>query len=294
MTASFWQPPSATSWFIDLSESFSPDCIRPNITAYDIDLFANNLSLFHIIDSQRKSICYFSAGSYEDWRPDAAKFTKQDYGKPLEGWEGEFWEDTRSQNVRNIVLSRLDMAKSKGCNAVDPDNIDPYDNDNGLDLTQDDAVDYVKFLADAAHQRGMAMGLRNGADIIDQVLDSVQFSVNEQSVQYKECDDYRPFVDANKPVFHIEYPDQMDASAVEIICKDQSTRGFSTIIKHMNLDAFSIDCPVASTPSSGAADNSINTSSPSPTSTSGSRKSVVALKGTIGVVLAMAIVFYRF
>ena len=41
----------------------------------------------------------------------------------------------KSDNVRKIMQARLDVAKEKGCDGVDPDNVDGYDNENGLDLT---------------------------------------------------------------------------------------------------------------------------------------------------------------
>ena len=69
---------------------------------------------------------------------------------------------------------------SKGCDGVDPDNIDAYDNDNGLGLAQADAVNYVSFLADAAHARNLSIGLKNGGAILGQVIGKMQWSINEQ------------------------------------------------------------------------------------------------------------------
>jgi hypothetical protein len=58
------------------------------------------------------------------------------------------------------MLSGLDLAASKGCDGVDPDNVDGYDNDTGLGLTTNDGVSYLEFLSDAAHSRGMAIRLK--------------------------------------------------------------------------------------------------------------------------------------
>lgn len=71
-------------------------------------------------------LCYFSAGSYENWRPDAAQFTQSDLGLDLDGWAGEKWLNTNSENVRRIMKDRIDLAKEKGCDGVDPDNVDGY------------------------------------------------------------------------------------------------------------------------------------------------------------------------
>ena len=91
-------------------------------------MFNNTAETIHDIQSNgHKVICYFSAGSYEDWRPDADQFQNgTDLGKPLDGWPGEWWLNTTSANVRRIMLSRLDIASKKGCDGVDPDNVDAY------------------------------------------------------------------------------------------------------------------------------------------------------------------------
>lgn len=144
------------------------------------------------------------------------------------------------------MLSRLDLAATKGCDGVDPDNVDGYDNENGLGLTQADAVDYVNFLADAAHARKLSVGLKNTGEIIPQVLGKMQWAVNEQCVQYGECDTWRPFVEAGKPVFHIEYPDgapNVAAQKVDSICGKADAKGFETVLKDMDLDDWVEACP---------------------------------------------------
>ena len=217
-----------------------------DVAVYDIDLFDTDESTISSLKSQNHSvICYFSAGSYEDWRPDAGRFTSDDYGKELDGWPGEYWLNTNSSNVRSIMESRLELAVAKGCTGVDPDNNDGYDNDNGIGLTTSDAIDYVTFLAEEAHGRNLSIGLKNAGKIVNETVYMMQWSVNEQCVEYVECDMYRVFVGLDKPVFHIEYPDgapSVEASKVEKICDDQSAGGFSTVIKEMDLNSWTEYC----------------------------------------------------
>lgn len=161
MATSIWQPPVGAFWQIILSLPVSPP--YPKVSILELDLFTANKSTISALTSQNiKSICYFSAGSYEDWRPDASFFHPSDYGNPLQGWPGEYWLNTSSPNVRNIMTTRLDLAASIGCNRVDPDNTDGYgpDNDSGLNLTQNTAVDYINFLATEAHNRNLSSALR--------------------------------------------------------------------------------------------------------------------------------------
>lgn len=252
MPASVWKPTAGMSWQYDLRGGI-PDASRNNIEVHDIDLFDNSAETIAQLQQQgAKVICYFSAGSYEDWRPDQDQFQPDDLGGDLNGWAGEKWLKTSSPNVRRIMESRLDMAVQKKCDGVDPDNLDGYDNDeNGLGLTEQDSIDYITFLAKASHDRNLAVGLKNAGSIIPDVLDLVQFSVNEQCQEWNECDTYRPFIDQGKPVFHVEYPkgddtnneDNVSTSQVNSICGDGSAQGFSTIIKNMDLDQWIQECP---------------------------------------------------
>ncbi|MCJ1249118.1 hypothetical protein MMC30_006341 [Trapelia coarctata] len=160
-----------------------------DVTAFDIDLVANEVSTIRELHGKgRKVICYFSAGSFEDFRPDSKDFQASDYGNPLDGWPDEWWLNTKSANVRKIMIARMELAKSKGCDAVDPDNVDGFTNDTGFTLTKADAVDYLEFLAEAAHSRGMAIGLKNAGDIISELVDHMEFAVNEVCNKYDECE----------------------------------------------------------------------------------------------------------
>jgi len=243
-TSTFWKPSAGATWQIQLTGSPIDTSVAADV--YDIDLFDNDHTTISAIQGlNRKVICYFSAGTFEDWRSDAGSFTEADKGGAMDDWGGEWWLNTNSENVRSIMTERIEQAKNKGCDAIDPDNMDAYNNsdESGLDLTTDDAVDYMRFLADAAHSRGLAIGLKNAGDIVEDVLPFVEFEVNEQCVLYNECDAFEPFLAAGKPVFHIEYPD----GAPSINPKQRSSSchspsGFSTLMKTIDLDAWLQAC----------------------------------------------------
>lgn len=162
----------------------------------------------------------------------------------MDGWPDEKWIDTRNSGVRNLMKARIATAKSKGCDGVDPDNIDGYNNDSGFPLTEADAVSYVKFLAQTAHDAGLSFGLKNGGDIVTQVVSVSEYAVNEQCVQYTECDLHQPFIKAGKPVFHIEYTEKEPAPAAfsKKVCSAKNAKGFSTLIKHLDLTAWTETC----------------------------------------------------
>lgn len=244
-----WKPAVGTQWQIILRNPVDASVIlTPDVGVWDIDVNEHPDQLVQKLHAQgKKVICYFSAGSYEDWRTDKDRFQPSDLGKVLDGWPNERWLKTSSANVRNIMRDRIATAANKGCDAIDPDNVDGFSNDNGVGLTKADAVDYIKFLSAEAAKHGMSIGLKNAADIIDDVLDVVDFSVNEQCAQYSECTTFAKFIQAGKPVFHIEYPNEgatrrakkRDLTpAAKKTCKQMQVaplKGFSTVIKNMDL-----------------------------------------------------------
>jgi hypothetical protein len=238
---SYWKPAAGATWQIQLAGGVSDPTYAADV--FDIDLFDNDVATINTLHSNgKKVICYFSAGSFEDWRPDAGSFQAADKGAALDGWAGEWWLNTNSANVRNIMTTRIELAKTKGCDGVDPDNVDGYSNTNGIGLTEDNAVDYMTFLANAAHSRGLSIGLKNAAGLVEKLLPSVEFHVNEQCVQYGECDKFQPFIDAGKPVFHIEYPDDAPNVAADVKAKDCGVTGFSSVMKKITLDSWVDSC----------------------------------------------------
>jgi hypothetical protein len=234
--AMWWQPTKGITWEIQLSTT--PNSLLP-VNAYDVDLFDTpQATLDQMAGLGLKRICYFSAGSYEDWRADAEQLAPY-RGNPLQGWEGEWWIDIRRAEVRTVMTSRLDVAVSKGCDAVDPDNVDGFANDNGLGLTREDALDYLHFLSDQAHARGLAIGLKNAVELVPDLVGSFDFAVNESCFDYHECGTLQPFTAANKPVLQIQYGGK---KAARRVCNQANALGFSTLLKSQDLDGKRIAC----------------------------------------------------
>jgi len=241
-----WEPEVGLSWQIVLNDGLQIDnnapAIQPDVDVYDIDMFThqNTSVVEHLHSLGKRVICYFSAGSYEPYRPDSYLFHQRDLGNTLDGWEDEYWLDIRSQSIHDIMASRIKVAYEMGCDGIDPDNIDGYHNENGLRLTKQDAINFVSFLAKEADRYNLATGLKNGADMIEDVLPLIQFSVNEQCAEYEECQVFAAFIDSGKPVFHIEYPAEMpnrlpQGDRAAAACSAPGTEGFSTVLKTMEL-----------------------------------------------------------
>ncbi|PIE05588.1 MAG: endo alpha-1,4 polygalactosaminidase [Sorangium cellulosum] len=243
-TSRIWSPPPGTTWQWQLTDY--PVDTTLDVSMYDVDLFDTPIeTLTQLHERSAVVICYFSAGSYEEWRPDAQEYTAQDYGNPLEGWEGEYWVDTRSENVRRILQARLDLAVEKGCDGVEPDNVDGYANDPGFPLDFQTQLDFNLFLSQEARARGLSIGLKNDLDQIAELLPHFDWALNEECLSYSECPLLRPFLEAQKAVFHVEYFDStaQASTSAQAICDRLERKGFSTLLKLWDLNAWHLACP---------------------------------------------------
>ena len=203
LISNYYHPTLKDVWQYQLTEDLN---LSTNATIYDIDLFETSKEKINQLHQKGlKVICYFSAGSSENWRSDFNKFKSEEIGKSLDGWEGENWIDIRSNNVREIMKARLDIAKEKECDGVEADNVDGYSNDTGFNLTSKDQLEYNRFLAKEAHLRGLSIGLKNDLKQVNDLVDDFDFSINEQCFKFNECDLLKPFILKEKPVFNVEY-----------------------------------------------------------------------------------------
>ena len=234
--SSWWQPEPGLRWQIQLQDEIDTSF---NVDAYDVDMVETPQAVIDALhDRGIKVICYFDAGSFEVWRTDADQFPASVIGKRMAGWPGERWLDIRQIDLlAPIMEARMDLAHEKRCDAVDPDNVDGYTNKTGFPLTKEDQLIYSRWLAQQAHARGMAAGLKNGLGQIEDLVTDFDFVVNEQCQQYKECDLLTPFITANKPVLGIEYKGRRGN-----ICADANARNFDTLVKKRNLKARRYSC----------------------------------------------------
>jgi hypothetical protein len=121
-TAGDLVPPPRTTWQWQLTGTIDETV---HVQMIDIDLFDNSAALISRLKaSGKKVVCYFSAGSYENWRPDAGQFPAAVLGNPMDGWPGERWLDVKRIDLLMPIMSaRMDLAVQKGCTGVEPDNV---------------------------------------------------------------------------------------------------------------------------------------------------------------------------
>ncbi|KAF4634810.1 hypothetical protein G7Y89_g3293 [Cudoniella acicularis] len=261
-----WQPELGASYQVVLSLEVTIDStnptISPSVGIFEIDVFkheAPTIALMHSLG--KKVVCYFSAATAEENRPDYKDFLPQDFGEALVDWKGENYVNISSDSVWVIMQRRIKQASDKGCDAIEPDNT-------------------VEKLAREARSYNMSMGVKNCQEILPDVSHLVQFAINEECA-YNEtsCLPYANFTNpppssgmVPKPVFHVEYvnytaPSSSDSLGAEItndfwpgigsrgvlakLCLTQQMVGnatmaetlkFSTVIKVLGLDGWMMDC----------------------------------------------------
>jgi hypothetical protein len=221
-------------------------CVKP--TVYGIDLYdaggqtPNQVAVQAIHAAGAKAVCYVSGGTWEDWRPDAAAFPASVKGNGVAGgpngqpWPGENWLDVRNlSQLLPLMDARVAKCQAAGFDAMEFDNVDSFDNDPGFPVTAADQLAYNKALADLAHNRGMSVALKNDLSQVSGLVGSFDFAINEECQQYNECATLKPFLDAQKAVFQIEYSD--NGATTGGTCPPANTSGRSASVKTLDLNA---------------------------------------------------------
>ena len=237
----WWEPSVGLRWQWQLSDG--PVDLSLEVDIYDIDLFDNDASVITALHAQgRKVVCYVSAGSWEDWRPDEDQFPASVIGGDYEGWPGENWLDIRQiELLAPMMRARLDLCRDKGFDGIEPDNIDGYTNDTGFPLTYEDQLKYNLWLADEAHARGLSIGLKNDPDQVADLVPYFDWALTEDCFAEGWCEDIIPFTQTGKPVLAAEYTDT--GASIEQLCPEAKARNFSLILKTRELDAWQQTCP---------------------------------------------------
>ena len=232
-----WRPAIDTSWQIQFNGEID--------TALDVDMFEVDMfdttkatvDEFH--SNGTRVVCYISGGSWERWRPDKDDFPRSVLGKELDGWPGERWLDIRKLKVlKPLMGARLDLCKEKGFDSAEFDNVNGYQNRTGFPLTGPDQLRYNTWLANAAHERGLSVGLKNEGPQARVLVDYFDWAIVEQCFQYNECKPYDIFISRGKAVMELEYKLQRSE-----FCPDAERHNFNAMRKHRSLDAYRRPCP---------------------------------------------------
>ena len=207
--ASYWKPAANTTFYWDLANA-PPDNTK-NVGAYDIDGWNNTAAEVTTLHGLGiKVVCYMDAGTFEPGRPDSNAFPASLKGSAVSGWPGEYWLDVRPSGpnyptLRSIMLARFQVCKDKGFDAVEPDNMDSYQNDPGFSTTAQDQLSYNEWVAQTVHSLGMAVFQKNDLDQIPTLVTYFDGILDEECNKYSECGTLAPYTQAQKPDWNAEY-----------------------------------------------------------------------------------------
>ena len=233
--ANYWRPSPDERLQIQYAD-YPPDSfVQADIFA--VDLFEIPLeSIENLHRTGKRVICYVNTGAWEDYRPDAGNFPVEIIGRDYEGWEGEKWLDiSRYSLFKDVMESRFNLAVSKGCDGIDADNMQNYQEKTGFSISEEDQLSYNIWLSGQAHERGLSIGLKNNAEQAGDLEPYFEWSLIEDCAVYGWCEMLSPFVKAGKPVYQVEYSDEY--SSPDEFCSRAIRNGYTGLFKNRNLDA---------------------------------------------------------
>ena len=265
-------PPQKLTWYWQLAGTPKVEPVQ----ATDMDGFDNSAATVASFHARgQRAICYIDVGTWENWRPDAGQFPSTVLGAS-NGWPGEQWLDVSQLSALAPIMSaRLQMCAQKGFDAVEPDNMDGYQNSTGFSISAAQQLAYNQWIAQEAHALGMAVFQKNDPDQAGQLQPSFDGVIDEQCNEYSECAAFQPYVAAGKPVLDAEY----QASSYPGFCSADQSAGIMGALYALALDGSVYRpcfAPVTTTPLP-----SVSTPAPTPGATSKGatpRKAVRALE----------------
>ncbi|CAM9605849.1 unnamed protein product [Laminaria digitata] len=82
----------------------------------------------------------------------------------------------------------------------------------------------------------MKVALKNAVELAVDLADYFDFAVNEECNQWNECGVSETFLDQGKPVFNVEYENNLD------MCDYTNALGMDTIVKNYSLRSHFCSC----------------------------------------------------
>jgi hypothetical protein len=224
-----WRPPAHLSWYWQLQGHVRLE----NVAASDIDGFDNGSAEVRRLHARGQHvICYVDVGSWERWRRDARTFPLAVRGKS-NGWPGERWLDVRRLSVLEpIMRARFAMCARKGFDAVEPDNMDGFENPTGFPISPAQQLTYDRWVARTVHRLGMAVFEKNDPEQAAKLEPSFDGVLDEQCNQYHECGSFEPYLRAGKPVLNAEYQRALYPG----FCANDNRLGISGALYALELD----------------------------------------------------------
>jgi hypothetical protein len=161
-------------------------------------------------------VAYFCA-NWEVYRKDIADYPKEGIGATMGDWPDEKWGNFTLDSVQEFLKKRIDRAAAlrivnpdgtvSGVVAIEMDNTDIYDQGNnpGFRVTKEQTAAALQRLAAYAHEKGLAVYLKNSGNVANLLKHSFDGVFNESCIKYNECAEFDPMIDLGKPLYGVMY-----------------------------------------------------------------------------------------
>ena len=194
--------------------------IVPPVSAKLMDVDGFNTSATAVSNMKSHGIytvCYINAGSWQPGYPDSGQYPSYLKIQADPNWPGEWFLDITDVFKPNSVLAtilraRLAMCKSKGFDALEPDNLQNDENVSGGRITLQQQIDFNGWIADEAHTAGLAVFQKNGPDKVllkdrtgKMMVEKFDAILNEECQQFTECTSLTEYVRRGKLALDAEY-----------------------------------------------------------------------------------------
>ncbi|MEV6365540.1 endo alpha-1,4 polygalactosaminidase [Micromonospora musae] len=185
----------------------------------------------------RRLVCQVHVASVRSDDPDADRFPESVQGAAGRRPQSRWLDVRRWDALEPALADRFRLCRGKGFGAVALADADAYLYRSGFPLGFDDQLHFNRRLAALARHLDLSPGLMNDVPQLAALAPDFDFAVNEECVRLDQCEKLLPFVDAGKPVFHVEY-----TGSTEEFCVVTVGYGFASIRKQPALDAWRDPC----------------------------------------------------
>ncbi len=237
-------------------ENFQPDTLETilskAINAYVLidpfDLEENLTQKIPTIKAKGNQLAgYISVGTGETWRTDFQALQPYLATQEWAEWEGEYYVSETTTGILEIMQQRIDRLAQWGFDWVEFDNMDWFTPETkttyNLQLTQEDAKEYIHTLCAYTHAKGMKCMAKNTVEGFDE-FDGVLYESSHQNQNWWDHEGMRQFLEAGKLVI-INHYNESDCDAIydsykayyqhegiSFICEDTQLQAY----RHYNLD----------------------------------------------------------
>ena len=223
------------------------DKINFNSKVIDLDVLDTQKEIITKLKSEWKTVIwYINVWAIENYRDDYNDFPKNVVWKTYPGWEDEKFLDVRNyEKFQKLLLNRLDIAKEKWFDGIEPDNMDTYDtfSETWFKIYQWDMEKYLIWLNSEVNKRWMFLIQKNAPELSKRMEKYFDWALLEWAFYNSFSEKFSNYIKSWKTVFNVEYKDNTTKKEfLEKICPKSKEIWFTSILKNRDLDKYILTC----------------------------------------------------